>query len=68
VRPWERQKPRGTIDGQQGGRNVCDRLSSTCMKHTHVTVPTQFVEVNGIRFRFAYRKFEGETGAPLLFS
>ena len=31
----------------------------------HMTSPTQFVEVNGIRF--AYRRFGIETGVPLLF-
>jgi pimeloyl-ACP methyl ester carboxylesterase len=35
------------------------------MTHTHITVPTQFVEENGIRF--AYRRFGIETGVPLLF-
>ncbi len=35
------------------------------MTHTHITVPTQFVEANGIRF--AYRRFGQETGTPLLF-
>lgn len=35
------------------------------MNYTHVTAPTQFVEVNGIRF--AYRRFGIETGVPLLF-
>jgi pimeloyl-ACP methyl ester carboxylesterase len=35
------------------------------MTYTHITVPTQFVEENGIRF--AYRRFGIETGVPLLF-
>jgi pimeloyl-ACP methyl ester carboxylesterase len=35
------------------------------MTYTHITVPTQFVEENGIRF--AYRRFGNETGVPLLF-
>jgi pimeloyl-ACP methyl ester carboxylesterase len=35
------------------------------MKHTHVSVPTEFVEVNGIRF--AYRRFGQDSGVPLLF-
>jgi pimeloyl-ACP methyl ester carboxylesterase len=33
--------------------------------HTHVTVPTRFVENVGIRF--AYRRFGRESGIPLLF-
>jgi pimeloyl-ACP methyl ester carboxylesterase len=33
--------------------------------HTHATAPTEFVEVNGIRY--AYRRFGAETGVPLLF-
>ena len=32
---------------------------------THVTVPTRFVESDGIRF--AYRRFGQESGIPLLF-
>jgi len=35
------------------------------MTYRHVTVPTQFVEANGIRF--AYRRFGQEGGTPLLF-
>jgi hypothetical protein len=33
---------------------------------TAVTVPTQFVEANGIRF--AYRRFGKAGGAPLVFN
>jgi hypothetical protein len=33
--------------------------------HTHVTVPTRFVERDGIRF--AYRRLGQESGMPLLF-
>jgi pimeloyl-ACP methyl ester carboxylesterase len=33
--------------------------------HTHVTVPTRFVENDGIRF--AYRRLGEESGVPLLF-
>jgi pimeloyl-ACP methyl ester carboxylesterase len=33
--------------------------------HTHVTAPTRFVEIDGIRF--AYRRFGQESGIPLLF-
>ena len=33
--------------------------------HTHVTIPTRFVESDGIRF--AYRRFGQESGIPLLF-
>jgi pimeloyl-ACP methyl ester carboxylesterase len=33
--------------------------------HTHDTVPTQFVEANGIRF--AYRRFGATSGVPLVF-
>jgi pimeloyl-ACP methyl ester carboxylesterase len=35
------------------------------MAYRHVNAPTQFVEVNGIRF--AYRRFGHEEGVPLLF-
>ena len=35
------------------------------MTYRHTTAPTQFVEVNGIRF--AYRRFGPESGTPLLF-
>jgi pimeloyl-ACP methyl ester carboxylesterase len=35
------------------------------MTHTHVTAPTLFAEANGIRY--AFRRFGGETGVPLLF-
>ena len=35
------------------------------MDHTHVTVPTRFVDSDGIRF--AYRRFGQESGIPLLF-
>ena len=35
------------------------------MKHTHVSVPTEFVEAKGIRF--AYRRFGQDSGVPLLF-
>jgi pimeloyl-ACP methyl ester carboxylesterase len=35
------------------------------MGFTHVTAPTLYVEVNGIRF--AYRRFGKESGVPLLF-
>lgn len=34
------------------------------MTHTHLTVPTQFVESGGIRF--AYRRFGQESGKPLV--
>ncbi|MCE7010802.1 alpha/beta hydrolase [Kibdelosporangium philippinense] len=34
-------------------------------QYTHVTVPTQFVEADDVRF--AYRRFGAETGTPLLF-
>lgn len=34
--------------------------------HTHQTVPTQFVEANGIRF--AYRRFGKKAGVPLVFN
>src|SRR5260370_37473522 len=33
-------------------------------KDTHVTAPTRFVEVGGIRY--AYRRFGAETGTPLV--
>jgi pimeloyl-ACP methyl ester carboxylesterase len=33
--------------------------------YTHDTVPTEFVEANGIRF--AYRRFGAKTGVPLIF-
>ena len=36
------------------------------MIHTHQTVPTQFVEANGIRF--AYRRFGRANGVPLVFN
>ncbi len=36
------------------------------MLHTHQTAPTQFVEVNGIRF--AYRRFGKAGGVPLVFN
>jgi pimeloyl-ACP methyl ester carboxylesterase len=36
------------------------------MIHTHQTVPTQFVEANGIRF--AYRRFGKSGGVPLVFN
>lgn len=36
------------------------------MTHTHDTVPTQFVEANGIRF--AYRRFGKPAGVPLVFN
>jgi pimeloyl-ACP methyl ester carboxylesterase len=36
------------------------------MTHTHQTVPTQFVEANGIRF--AYRRFGKSGGVPLVFN
>jgi len=35
-------------------------------KHNHQTAPTQFVEVNGIRF--AYRRFGNRAGVPLVFN
>src|SRR5258708_29143046 len=38
----------------------------TMMIHTHNTVPTQFVEANGIRF--AYRRFGKAGGVPLVFN
>ncbi|EEF62902.1 alpha/beta fold hydrolase [Pedosphaera parvula] len=34
--------------------------------HTHETVPTQYVEANGIRF--AYRQFGKKSGVPLVFN
>src|SRR6195256_6438318 len=34
--------------------------------YTHQTVPTQFVEANGIRF--AYRRFGRPDGVPLVFN
>ena len=34
-------------------------------RHTHLTVPTQFVEANGIRF--AYRRFGAGSHVPLVF-
>jgi pimeloyl-ACP methyl ester carboxylesterase len=34
--------------------------------HTHQTAPTQFVEVNGIRF--AYRRFDKAGGVPIVFN
>ena len=38
----------------------------TQTQHSHQTAPTQFVEVNGIRF--AYRRFGKATGVPLVFN
>ena len=35
-------------------------------QHNHQTVPTQFVEANGIRF--AYRRFGNPADAPLVFN
>ena len=35
-------------------------------QHTHQTAPTQFTEVNGIRF--AYRRFGKPNGVPLVFN
>jgi pimeloyl-ACP methyl ester carboxylesterase len=35
-------------------------------QHSHQTVPTQFVETNGIRF--AYRRFGNAAGVPLVFN
>src|SRR6266851_2432935 len=35
-------------------------------QHIHQTVPTQFVEANGIRF--AYRRFGNPAGVPLVFN
>ena len=35
------------------------------MSSTHITAPTQFVEANGVRY--AYRRFGGEQGVPLVF-
>src|SRR3546814_17632856 len=35
------------------------------MTDTHVTAPTQFVEVDGVRY--AYRRYGAESGTPLLF-
>jgi pimeloyl-ACP methyl ester carboxylesterase len=36
------------------------------IQHSHQTAPTQFVEVNGIRF--AYRRFGKNAGVPLVFN
>src|ERR1700741_4664741 len=36
------------------------------MIHTHQTVPTQFVEANGIRY--AYRRFGKADGVPIVFN
>jgi hypothetical protein len=36
------------------------------MVHTHQTAPTQFVEINGIRF--AYRRFGKAGGVPIVFN
>ncbi len=33
---------------------------------THNTVPTEFIETNGIRF--AYRRFGKKSGVPLVFN
>lgn len=35
------------------------------MSSTHITAPTQFIEANGVRY--AYRRFGGEQGVPLVF-
>jgi pimeloyl-ACP methyl ester carboxylesterase len=35
-------------------------------QHNHQTVPTQFVETNGVRF--AYRRFGKAAGVPLVFN
>jgi pimeloyl-ACP methyl ester carboxylesterase len=35
-------------------------------QHNHQTVPTQFVEANGVRF--AYRRFGKAAGVPLVFN
>jgi pimeloyl-ACP methyl ester carboxylesterase len=44
---------------------MAELLSPQSTTDTHVTAPTRFVEVNGIRF--AYRQYGAEAGVPLLF-
>jgi pimeloyl-ACP methyl ester carboxylesterase len=44
---------------------IDQREELSLMGHTHETVPTQFIEHNGIRF--AYRRFGQASGIPLLF-
>src|SRR6202162_6665011 len=47
-------------------RSRLNDKGETIMIHTHQAAPTQFVEVNGIRF--AYRRFGKTGGVPLVFS
>src|SRR3984893_12590706 len=48
------------------GHSIPNGAKETNMaKVTHVTAPTRFVEINGIRY--AYRRFGSESGTPLVF-
>jgi pimeloyl-ACP methyl ester carboxylesterase len=50
-----------TIEGLNGSKG-----GSTMTNYTHNTVPTEFIETNGISF--AYRRFGKKSGVPLVFN
>ncbi len=59
-----------TLTGNRGTDMNSDSDTKTqsvrsANRHTHVTAPTQYVEVRGVRF--AYRRFGQENGVPLFF-
>src|SRR6478752_599802 len=51
-------------DRPEGGTSTASRTATTS-RYSHLTVPTQFVTANGIRY--AYRRFGAGTGAPAVF-
>jgi pimeloyl-ACP methyl ester carboxylesterase len=55
--------PMDSLPHACSNRGTAEELSR--VENTHVTVPTQFVEADGIKF--AYRRFGRESGIPLLF-
>jgi hypothetical protein len=59
--PNAKAEPSTSVEAENGSKG-----GSTMSNYTHNTVPTEFVEANGIRF--AYRRFGKKSGVPLVFN
>jgi pimeloyl-ACP methyl ester carboxylesterase len=59
--PYAKGEPSTSAETENGSKG-----GSTMSNYTHNTVPTEFIEANGIRF--AYRRFGKKSGVPIVFN